>query len=134
MQGPRGEVTILDDPLNATILRACTLLASSGVGLFVVAPGFVLRPGPRTAFPALRRLDLTLEALVTLPRGAFVPDTGSGRFLVALTPGRPGVPVCGTLTADAAGMASLLDAVARGTAGRKARDEQAAASLSRGRS
>jgi hypothetical protein len=101
LRSPDGDlVTLVDDPANVLVVRSCMLLRRGGVGLFVVAPGFVMRPGPGTVFPNLPRFGLGLEALVALPRGAFLPDTGSGRFLVALSPKPPAEPIIGTLGAD----------------------------------
>ncbi len=110
---PNGPVKISDDPANVLLVLACTRLRPGGVGLFVVAPGFLMRPGPDTAFPVLQHLGIGLEALVRLPRGAFRPDTGSGRFLVALTHAPRHAPVTGVLAPDGTGCEDALIRVRR---------------------
>lgn len=105
---PNGRVHIADDPENMAIVCACAQLRRVGVCLLVVAPGFVARPGPDTAFPVLQRLGIGLEALVTLPRGAFRPDTGSGRFLIALAPTVSQPPAVAVMASDGTGCEALL--------------------------
>lgn len=108
-------VIVCDDPDHVAIVEACRRLAPDGVGLFIVAPGFVLRPGPQTALPTLARFGVRPEAIVQLPRGIFRPDTGTGRWLVALSH-RPATEVlAGHLTAEPASAASLIARMPCGT-------------------
>jgi hypothetical protein len=106
-----GPVDLTDDPANVALLEACSLLAPDGIGLFVVGPGFVLRPGPGTAFPNLDRFGLSLHLLLELPRGIVAPDTGSGRLLVGIGRASCGEPAVGSLTTDPQRTAALLAAV-----------------------
>lgn len=105
----KGEIELLDDPANIAIVKACASLGEDGVGFFIVAPGFILRPGPQTVFPNLKHFGLGVEALISLPRGLFMPDTGTGRFLVALSRQRPHAPLAGTLRDDQDSTTQILD-------------------------
>jgi hypothetical protein len=106
-----GPVDLTEDPANVALLEACSLLTPDGIGLFVVGPGFVLRPGPGTVFPNLDRFGLSLHLLLELPRGIVAPDTGSGRLLVGIGRASCGGPVVGSLTSDPERTAALLAAV-----------------------
>lgn len=108
LQSAAGPVTVLDDPANAAVLKASTLLHPHGVGLFIVGAGFVMRPGKHTAFASLACFDLHLESLIELPRGIFSPDSGTGRFVLALSRQAPPAPVVGKLTSDPQNQADLL--------------------------
>jgi hypothetical protein len=95
-----GPVDLTEDPANVAVLEACTLLTPDGIGLFVVGPGFVMRPGRGTAFPNLARFGLSLHFLLELPRGIVAPDSGSGRLLIGIGRTACPVPVVDSLTDD----------------------------------
>jgi hypothetical protein len=104
-------LVLADDPANVALLEACTRLAPDGIGLFVVGPGFIMRPGRGTAFANLGRMGLSLHLLLALPRGIFSPDSGSGRLLAGIAPAPCAAPLVGSLTPDPRATAALLDAV-----------------------
>jgi hypothetical protein len=106
-----GLVDLTEDPVNVALLEACSLLTPDGIGLFIVGPGFVLRPGPGTAFPNLDRFGLSLHLLLELPRGIVTPDSGSGRLLIGIGRASCPVPLVGSLTNDPQRTAALLAAV-----------------------
>jgi hypothetical protein len=106
-----GPLVLTEDPANIALLEACSKLAPDGIGLFVVGPGFVLRPGPGTAFPNLDRLGLSLHLLLELPRGIVAPDSGSGRLLIGIGRAACPAPIVGSLTTDPQRTAALLAAV-----------------------
>lgn len=108
-----GPVVLTEDPANVALLEACTLLTPEGIGLFIVGPGFVMRPGRRTAFPNLNRFGLSLHLLLELPRGIVRPDSGSGRLLIGIGRGSCPVPLVGSLTSDPQRADALLAAVRR---------------------
>jgi hypothetical protein len=108
-----GPLVLTEDPANVALLEACSLLTPDGIGLFVVGPGFVLRPGPGTAFPNLDRLGLSLHLLLELPRGIVAPDSGSGRLLIGIGRASCPVPLVGSLTPDPRHNAALLAALRR---------------------
>jgi len=95
-----GPVELTEDPANVAVLEASSLLAPAGIGLFVVGPGFVMRPGRGTAFPNLDRFGLSLHLLLELPRGIVAPDSGSGRLLIGIGRAACPVPIVDLLTAD----------------------------------
>jgi hypothetical protein len=95
-----GALVLTEDPANVALLEASSLLTPGGLGLFVVGPGFVLRPGPGTAFPNLDRFGLSLHLLLELPRGIVTPDSGSGRLLIGIGRASCPVPLVGSLTTD----------------------------------
>lgn len=103
-----GPILLTEDPANAALLAACTRLAPGGVGLFIVGPGFVMRPGPGTAFANLERFGLSLQLMLELPRGIFVPDSGTGRLLIGIGPAPCPAPLVGFLTSDPHRTATLL--------------------------
>jgi len=96
-----GPLVLTEDPANVALLEACSRLTPDGIGLFIVGPGFVLRPGPGTAFPNLELFGLSLHLLLELPRGIFAPDSGSGRLLLGIGRGSCPVPLVDSLTPDA---------------------------------
>ncbi|MEA2271173.1 MAG: hypothetical protein QOC64_3783 [Solirubrobacteraceae bacterium] len=112
-----GPVALTEDPANVALLEACAEgLTPAGIGLFVVGPGFLMRPGPGTAVANLARFGLAVELLASLPRGIYRPDSGSGRLLIGIGRRPRGdvaapTPVVGALTP--AGSGELLDAVRR---------------------
>ena len=97
-----GPVDLTEDPANVSLLEACSLLTPEGIGLFIVGPGFVMRPGPGTAFPNLHRFGLSIHLLLELPRGVVAPDSGSGRLLIGIGRGSCPVPFVDSLTPPAA--------------------------------
>jgi hypothetical protein len=103
-----GPLVLTEDPVNVALLEACCLLAPDGIGLFIVGPGFVLRPGPGTAFPNLDRVGLALHLLLELPRGIVTPDSGSGRLLIGIGRAPCPVPLVGSFTTDPQCTAALL--------------------------
>ncbi len=103
--GPR---VLTEDPANVALLEACSMLTPDGIGLFIVGPGFVLRPGPGTAFPNLDRFGLSLHLLLELPRGIVAPDSGSGRLLIGIGRASCPVPLVDSLTPDPQRTAALL--------------------------
>jgi hypothetical protein len=108
-----GPLALTEDPANIALLEACSKLTPDGIGLFVVGPGFVLRPGPGTAFPNLDRFGLSLHLLLELPRGIVTPDSGSGRLLIGLGRASCPAPLVGLLPTDPQRTAALLAAVPR---------------------
>jgi hypothetical protein len=106
-----GPILLTEDPANAALLEACTRLTPEGVGLFVVGPGFVMRPGPGTAFANLERFGLSLQLMLELPRGIFVPDSGAGRLLIGIGPAPCPAPFVESLTPDPHRTATLLAAL-----------------------
>lgn len=106
-----GPVHLADDPANIALLEACTRLAPGGIGLFIVGPGFVMRPARGTAFANLERFGLSLHFLLELPRGIFSPDSGSGRLLIGIGPAPCPPPLIDSLTPDPQHTAALLHAV-----------------------
>ena len=106
-----GPLVLTEDPANIALLEACSLLTPNGIGLFIVGPGFVLRPGPGTAFPNLDRFGLALHMLLELPRGIVTPDSGSGRLLIGIGRASCPIPLVGSLTPDPQRTAALLAAV-----------------------
>ncbi|GEL18085.1 hypothetical protein [Pseudonocardia asaccharolytica] len=106
-----GPVVLTEDPANVALLQACSRLVPDGIGLFIVGPGFVMRPGPGTAFANLDRFGLAPHLLLELPRGIFVPDSGSGRLLIGLGPAPAGAPLVGSLTPDRRRTDALLAAL-----------------------
>jgi hypothetical protein len=106
-----GPLVLAEDPANVALLEACARLAPDGIGLFIVGPGFVMRPGRATAFANLKRLGLSLHLLLELPRGIFSPDSGSGRLLIGIGPAPWPAPLIGSLTPDRT--AALVAAVRR---------------------
>ena len=109
-----GPLVLTEDPANVALLEACSLLTPDGIGLFIVGPGFVMRPGRGTAFPNLNRFGLSLHLLLELPRGIFAPDSGSGRLLIGIGRASCPVPLVGSLTPDPQRTAALLAAVRPG--------------------
>lgn len=108
-----GPLVLTEDPANVALLEACSLLTPDGIGLLIVGPGFVLRPGPGTAFPNLDRFGLSLHLLLELPRGIVAPDSGSGRLLIGIGRASCLVPLVDSLTPDPQRTAALLAAVRR---------------------
>lgn len=106
---PDGPLILMDDPANVALLEACARLAPDGVGVFIVGPGFLMRPGRRTAFPNLERFGFTLQFLLELPRGALPADSGSGRMLIGIGPTPCPAPLIDSLTPDSQHTAGLLD-------------------------
>ncbi|MEK6442135.1 hypothetical protein [Pseudonocardia sp. T1-2H] len=109
-----GPLVLTEDPANVALLEACSRLTPDGIGLFIVGPGFVMRPGPGTAFPNLDRFGLSLHLLLELPRGIVAPDSGSGRLLIGIGRASCPVPLVGSLTPDPQRTAALLAAVRPG--------------------
>jgi hypothetical protein len=103
-----GNMVLTEDPAHVALVEACTRLGPDGIGLFVVGPGFVLRPGPGTVFPNLGRLGLSLHLLLELPRGIVTPDSGSGRLLAGIGRAPCAVPLVDRLTPDPQRTAALL--------------------------
>lgn len=95
-----GPLVLAEDPANVALLEACARLTPDGIGLFIVGPGFVLRPGKGTAFANLKRLGLSLHLLLELPRGVFSPDSGSGRLLIGIGPAPCPAPLIDSLKPD----------------------------------
>jgi hypothetical protein len=108
-----GPLVLTEDPVNIALLEACSKLTPDGIGLFVVGPGFVLRPGSGTAFPNLDRFGLSLHLLLELPRGIVTPDSGSGRLLIGIGRAPCPVPLVGSLTPDPRHNTELLAALRR---------------------
>jgi hypothetical protein len=106
-------LVLTEDPANVALLEAGALLTPDGIGLFIVGPGFVMRPGPGTAFPNLDRFGLSLHLLLELPRGIVAPDSGSGRLLIGIGRASCPVPLVGSLTPDPRHNAALLAALRR---------------------
>ncbi len=111
-----GPLVLAEDPANVALLEACARLASDGIGLFIVGPGFVMRPGRGTAFASLERFGLSLQFLLELPRGIFSPDSGSGRLLIGIGPAPCPAPLIDALTPDPHRTAALLAALRRAPA------------------
>lgn len=105
-------MVLTDDPANLAILEASTRLADDGLGFFVVGPGFLLRPGPGTAFAQFPRCGLHVDGLVMLPRGAFAPDCGAGRVLLVVGRKAPSKMVHGRLEMRPGSAQALFDASA----------------------
>jgi hypothetical protein len=106
-----GPLVLTDDPANVALLEACSKLRPDGIGLFIVGPGFIMRPGRGTAFPNLSRFGLSLQFLLELPRGIFVPDSGSGRLLIGIGRAPCPAPLVDSLTTDPQRTAALLAAL-----------------------
>ena len=115
-----GSLVLTEDPANVALLEACTLVAPDGIGLFIVGPGFVMRPGRGTAFPNLHRFGLSLHLLLELPRGVVTPDSGSGRLLIGIGRAPCPVPLVDSLTPDPQRTAALLAALSRRAEARSA--------------
>jgi hypothetical protein len=115
-----GWVILTEDPANVALIEACTLLTPDGIGLFIVGPGFVMRPGRGTAFPNLNRFGLSLHLLLELPRGVVTPDSGSGRLLIGIGRAPCPVPLVDSLTPDPRRTAALLAALSRRAEARSA--------------
>jgi hypothetical protein len=103
-------LVLIEDPANVALLEACSKLTPDGIGLFILGPGFLMRPGRATAFPNLDRFGLSLHIVLQLPRGIFSPDCGSGRLLIGIGHGSCPVPLVGSLTDDSRRNAALLAA------------------------
>jgi hypothetical protein len=114
-----GPLVLTEDPANVALLEACSLLTPDGIGLFVVGPGFVLRPGPGTAFPNLHRFGLSLHLLLELPRGVVAPDSGSGRLLIGIGRASCPAPLVDSLTPDPQRTTALLAAAVTRVPGRR---------------
>lgn len=108
-----GPFLLTEDPANVALLEACARLGPGGVGVFIVGPGFVMRPGRGTAFANLQRFGLALQLLLELPRGVFSPDSGSGRLLIGIGPAPCPEPLIGSLTPDPQRTAALLHVASR---------------------
>jgi hypothetical protein len=108
-----GPLVLTDDAANVALLQACARLAPEGIGLFIVAPGFVMRPGPGTAFVNFGRFGLWLRLVLELPRGIFSPDSGSGRLLIGIGRAPCPAPLVDALTPDSARTGALLGALRR---------------------
>lgn len=102
---------LTEDPANVALLEACALLTPDGIGLFIVGPGFVMRPGRGTAFANLNRFGLSLHLLLELPRGIFAPDSGSGRLLIGIGRASCPAPLIDSLTPDPQRTGALLAAL-----------------------
>jgi hypothetical protein len=108
-----GPLVLTEDPANVALLEACSKLTPDGIGLFIVGPGFVMRPGRGTAFPNLNRFGLSLHLLLELPRGVVAPDSGSGRLLIGIGRAPCPVPLVDSLTPDPQRTTGLLAALRR---------------------
>jgi hypothetical protein len=113
VETPGGPLILAEDPANVALLESCARLAPNGIGLFIVGPGFVMRPGPGTAFANLERFGLSLQLMLEMPRGIFSPDSGSGRLLIGIGPEPCSVPVMDWLTPEPLHTAALLDSLQR---------------------
>jgi len=103
---------LAEDPANAALLEACTRLSRSGLGFFVVGPGFLMRPGATTAFAQFSRFGLHVDGAISLPRGSFTPDCGAGRVLLVVTRSPQERPIYGRLTGSVGAVDRLLAQVA----------------------
>lgn len=78
-------VALTEDPANIAMVRACRCLTRAGLGIFVVGPGVLMRPGPGTIMPNLERLGLHIDGIIELPRGAIKPDHGAAQLLLVIS-------------------------------------------------
>lgn len=118
VEGETGPVPLTEDPSIVVLLRACLRLPPDGVGLFVLSPGFLMRPGPGTAMANLSQLGVHLESVTMLPRGMFSPDSGTGRVLVGLTRQPVREVLAGSLRPDGGEDSGLVGRLAERTPGR----------------
>lgn len=92
-------VTLTEDPANIAVIHACRCLTPAGLGVFVVGPGLLMRPGPGTIVPNLERLGLHVDGIIELPRGAIKPDHGAAQVLLILSQLKR-VPLIGSMTLE----------------------------------
>lgn len=90
-------VTLTEDPTNIAMVHACRHLTPTGLGVFVVGPGLLMRPGPGTIVPNLQRLGLHIDGIIELPRGAIKPDHGTAQVVLILSQLRR-EPLIGSMT------------------------------------
>lgn len=70
------------------LLRACLKLTDGGVAACVVTPSFFRPHRKNSAFRALRRLGFHVEAIISIPQGAFSPATHIETALVLIRRGQ----------------------------------------------
>jgi hypothetical protein len=97
-----------DEAAHVRALEACLALASDGAGLFVLGMGFVANRRRGGVCASLGDFGLHMEAMLGLPRGLLVPDSGPGRILVCIRPGPAREPVFARLTRDPASIEEPL--------------------------
>ncbi|MEA2268071.1 MAG: hypothetical protein QOC64_681 [Solirubrobacteraceae bacterium] len=101
-----------DEAVHVRVLEACLRLAPEGAGLLVLGMGFVANRRRGGVCARLGDFGLHVEAMLGLPRGLLIPDSGPGRILVCIRPGPPRAPVCARLTRDPASIDEPLSRIA----------------------
>lgn len=101
-----------DEAAHVRLLEACVALAGDGAGLFVLGMGFVANRRCGGVCASLGDFGLHVEAMLGLPRGLLVPDSGPGRILVCIRPGPARAPVFARLTRDPASIEEPLSRIA----------------------
>jgi hypothetical protein len=80
-----GTVRLTEDPANVAMVHACRRLRPGGLGVFIVGPGVLMRPGPGTLLPNLQRLGLHIDGVIAIPRGGIQPDHGAAQVVFAMS-------------------------------------------------
>lgn len=80
-------VEILDSSANEVLLRSALRLRAGGIGLFVVAPSFLVNRDANSVSANLSKFDLYLDAAFLLPAGTFRPRTNIETYLVVVRRG-----------------------------------------------
>jgi hypothetical protein len=107
-----GRGPLRDEAAHVRLLEACVALAGDGAGLFVLGMGFVANRRCGGVCASLGDFGLHVEAMLGLPRGLLVPDSGPGRILVCIRPGPARAPVFARLTRDPASIEEPLSRIA----------------------
>ena len=86
-----------------------SLLKEAGIGIFVVFPGFFFHIGGKTVYQNLAKFGLFVEAIFSLPRGAYAPLTNISANLVVTRKGKAKPIFVAELAADQSSMSTLIE-------------------------
>ena len=79
-----GPLELRDEINNLLLLKSSTLLNRTGLGFFIVAPSFTITRHKRTVYENLHFFGLHIDAILSIPRGTFIPLTNIPTMLVLI--------------------------------------------------
>ena len=83
-----GEVIVVDEPSNQVLLSSSLRLSPEGFGVFVVTPSFFWKHSAKGVRANLSRFGLCLDAVFSVPEGAFAPMTSMSTAIVVVRRGK----------------------------------------------
>jgi len=82
-----GEVIVADELPNQVLLSTSLRLSPDGIGVFVVTPSFLWKHSAKGVRANLSRFGLSLDAVFSVPEGAFAPMTSMSSAIVVVRRG-----------------------------------------------